>query len=76
MVDAFEVIHSIVGVAYTPLAAQVQVVAGLNYCFFCQGLPVYPDAESYLAKVKIYASLPDADGKIHYSISQIEPVLP
>ncbi|GAB3517362.1 MULTISPECIES: hypothetical protein [Photobacterium] len=76
MVAAFEVMHSIVGVDYKPLAGQQQVVAGMNYVYFCRAQPVYPDAEAYMAKVHIFVSLPDQEGKVHYSITEIERVAP
>ncbi|PAJ76375.1 hypothetical protein CJF42_00290 [Pseudoalteromonas sp. NBT06-2] len=55
--DAFE---HIVGVDYQPIAVATQVVAGLNYAFFCNATVVYPGAVSYPAIVHIFRSL---DGK-------------
>lgn len=75
-INAAEALHSILGVEYTPLAVQVQVVAGLNYAFFCKAQPVYPEAEAFLARATVFASLPDSEGKIHYSITQIERIAP
>ncbi len=76
MLNAFEVMHSVAGVEYKPLAFQAQVVAGLNYSFFCRATGIYPKSPSYLAKVIIFASLPDEEGKVHYSISEIERIEP
>lgn len=48
----------LVGAAYTPVALlSTQVVAGMNYCIFCQITPVVPDAVPYWALVYIYADL-------------------
>ncbi|KJY69773.1 hypothetical protein [Vibrio nigripulchritudo] len=75
-INAAEALNSIVGVGYTPLAVQKQVVAGVNYAFFCKAQPVYPNAEAFLARATVFASLPDSEGKIHYSITQIERIAP
>ncbi|WP_260258600.1 hypothetical protein [Vibrio intestinalis] len=76
VIDAFEIMNSIVGVQYSPLAVQLQAKNGINYTFFCQAQPAHPDAKAYMAKVTISASLPDEDKKTHYSITQIEHLLP
>ena len=47
-----------------------QVVAGMNYRFFCETIPVYPGAQHGFALVTIYAAL---DG--HAEISDIEPLV-
>lgn len=46
--------RGLVGVSYKPLAVATQVVAGTNYCFLCEAIPVYPGATSYAAKVYTY----------------------
>lgn len=46
------------GVDYTPLAlVGTQVVAGTNYCFFCEARAVVPDAVPYYANVTVYRDL-------------------
>ncbi|OGU13739.1 MAG: hypothetical protein A2076_09965 [Geobacteraceae bacterium GWC2_53_11] len=44
----------LVGVNYVPLAVATQVVAGINYDFFCNAKVVYPNAPEAAAMVKIY----------------------
>jgi hypothetical protein len=44
-----------VGVKYTPVAVATQVVAGVNYSFFCNAKVVYPNAPDEAAMVLIYA---------------------
>lgn len=51
-----EALQGITGVGYTPIAVQSQVVAGMNYCFFCIATVVYPNAEPTLTWVSIYAA--------------------
>lgn len=75
VIDAFEIMNSIVGVQYTPLAVQQQKNNGINYAFFCQAQAAQPGAKAYMSKVTINASLPDDDKKTHYSITQIEHLL-
>lgn len=43
-----------VGVSYTPVAVATQVVAGVNYSFFCNAQGVYPNAPNEGALVSIY----------------------
>ncbi|MDA0147419.1 hypothetical protein [Vibrio sp. LaRot3] len=76
VIDAFEIMNSIVGVQYTPLAVQQQKSDSINYAFFCQAQATHPGAKAYMTKVTINASLPDEDKKTHYSITQIEHLLP
>ncbi len=57
-----EALEGFCGVSYTPLAVATQVVAGINYCFLCKAVIVYPGASETLAKVYIYQPL---DGKAH-----------
>jgi hypothetical protein len=64
-------LSGLVGVGYKPLAVATQVVAGVNYCFLCQAMPVYPDASSFAAKVYIYQPL---QGEPH--VTKIEHVAP
>lgn len=53
-VSAFE---NFTGVKYEPLAVAQQVVAGVNYSFFCNATVVYPGAPTYPAMVTIYTDL-------------------
>jgi hypothetical protein len=46
-----------VGVKYSPVAVATQVVAGMNYSFFCNAQGVYPHAVSQPAIVDIEAPL-------------------
>jgi hypothetical protein len=46
-----------VGVKYIPVAVATQVVAGVNYCFFCNARVVYPKAPNKAAMILIYAPL-------------------
>jgi len=48
------VIKPLMGVHYTPLAVATQVVAGLNYRFFCNYKVVYPNSPNEAAIVEIY----------------------
>jgi len=48
-----EALKGFTGVHYTPLAVASQVVAGMNYRFFCNAQVVYPDAPNYGALVQI-----------------------
>ncbi len=59
------------GVGYTPLAFATQVVAGINYCFLCEGKVVVPGTPEFAAMVYIYAPL-QGDPYIT-EISQITP---
>ena len=47
-------LKGLVGVNYVPLAVATQVVAGINYDFFCNAKVVYPGAPERPAMVKIY----------------------
>ena len=70
--EAFDqAMEGFVGVQYTPVAVATQVVAGLNYCFICEGQVVYPGATETAYKVYIYAPL---QGKP--VITAIERILP
>ncbi len=46
-----------VGVNYTPLTVATQVVAGVNYSFFCNAKGVYPNAPNQGAMVTIFKPL-------------------
>ncbi len=46
-----------VGVSYTPLAVSTQIVAGTNYCYFCNSKGAYPGANNEPALVTIYQPL-------------------
>ncbi len=51
-------LEDLVGVDYEPLALLgSQVVAGKNYCFFCEATPVVPNAETGYAFVYVYQDL-------------------
>ncbi len=52
----------ILGVNYEPLAVASQVVSGVNYKFFSNATPVYPDAATKPVMVKIYRQ---TDGTVH-----------
>lgn len=74
---AFEVgISKLYGVNYEPLALQQQVVAGMNYTFFCKAQVVAPNTDAYMARVHIFASLPDKDGKRDFIVTSITRVSP
>ena len=61
----------LVGVVYTPLAFATQVVAGLNYCFLCEGKVVIPSNPEFPALVYIYKHF---EGAPHITeISRINP---
>ncbi|NTW54369.1 MAG: hypothetical protein HGB15_06370 [Chlorobaculum sp.] len=52
-----EALAGLTGVNYEPLVVSRQVVAGMNYDFFCNAKVVYPGAEWYPAMVRIYKPL-------------------
>ncbi|MBP1677609.1 MAG: hypothetical protein H6Q20_2168 [Bacteroidetes bacterium] len=64
------VIKNLTGVKYTPLAVATQVVAGVNYRFFCNAKGVYPNALNEAAIVQIYKPL---DGSAHITSIQKVP---
>jgi len=51
------VIKSLMGVHYTPLAFATQVVAGINYRFFCNAQGVYPNALNEAVIIQVYQPL-------------------
>lgn len=52
-----ETMAGLAGVGYEPLAVRKQVVAGMNYEFFCNARVVYPGTDWYPAMVLIYKPL-------------------
>ena len=51
-------LEGLTGVSYEPLACLgSQLVAGMNYCFFCRARVAYPDARPYYALVYVYEDL-------------------
>lgn len=62
-------IEGLMGVDYKPLAVAHQVVAGMNYSFFCNAQVTYPGAPSYPAIVNMYRNL---DG--HVAITHIQRI--
>ncbi len=55
---AFKIaLESLRGVDYTPVAFAQQVVAGMNYSFFCNSKVVYPGAPNEAAIINIYQPL-------------------
>lgn len=62
-------IEGLLGVDYKPLAVAHQVVAGMNYSFFCNAQVVYPGAPSYPAIVDMYRNL---EG--HVAITHIQRI--
>lgn len=52
-----QALEGLLGVNYTPLAVSTQVVAGMNYKFFCNAKGVYPNAIDEGAIVTIYQPL-------------------
>ncbi len=55
--EAFNEAVKILGVKYSPVAVSQQVVAGLNYKFFCNTETVTPFPHSGAAIVSIYKPL-------------------
>lgn len=65
-----EAMENIIGVEYSPVAVSQQVVAGMNYRFFCNSKIVTPYAANGSAMVNIYKPL---EGKAHIiSIKNID----
>lgn len=64
-----EAMSGLVGVHYEPLAVRKQVVAGMNYDFFCNARVVYPGSAWYPAMVHVYKPL---QGKPVVKIKKIE----
>jgi hypothetical protein len=52
-----ETMAGLAGVGYEPLVVRKQVVAGMNYEFFCNARVVYPGTDWYPATVLIYKPL-------------------
>lgn len=56
--DVFnKALNGLVGVGYEPLLVATQVVAGINYRFFCNAKVVYPNAPYYAAIILIFKPL-------------------
>ncbi|NER04187.1 MAG: hypothetical protein F6K17_17000 [Okeania sp. SIO3C4] len=53
-------VDGLYGVSYEPVAFATQIVAGINYSFFCNAEVVYPNAPNKAAIVDIY----EAPGEI------------
>ena len=53
-----EALTGIAGVSYTPLAYATQIVAGMNYQFFCNAKVVSPGASHHAVMIYIFAPLP------------------
>lgn len=60
------------GVGYTPLKVQSQVVAGVNYHFFCDAVTATREPQTFQAIVSVYKPLP---GQGPARIMAIEPTL-
>lgn len=71
MKQAEEAFGSLLGVSYQPLAAQEQVVEGMNYCYFCKAQVVSPGSSAYLARVLVYVA-PGANP----IVTAVERILP
>jgi len=54
-----EAFKGFVGVQYNPVAVASQVVAGVNYRYFCNARAVIPDPQNQAAIVSIYKPLND-----------------
>ncbi len=64
-----EAISGYAGVHYTPVAVSQQLVAGMNYRFFCNSKVVYPDSLNGAAIVSVYKPL---EGKAY--VTSIMPI--
>ena len=56
-----EALAGLIGVSYRPVAVATEVGAGINYCFFCNAVGIYPGAVKQGAMVNIHQS---ADGVV------------
>ncbi|OPX54301.1 hypothetical protein SAMN02745127_03018 [Oceanospirillum multiglobuliferum] len=61
--------EGLLGVQYSPVAVAQQVVAGMNYKFFCNAKEVYPGAGNEAAMVSI--SLPVNQHPVITDISRV-----
>lgn len=76
-VDAFEHVSNVVGVKYTALAGQSQVVAGTNFAFYClQDMVVAPSIHAPTKLVEIVVNH-DLQGKYQILSNEIisKPIL-
>ncbi|HNW97673.1 MAG TPA: hypothetical protein PKK00_04580 [Bacteroidales bacterium] len=64
-----EATHGLVGVSYSPVAVSQQVVAGMNYRFFCNTKLITPIYLNGAAIVSVYKPL---KGEAH--ITSITPI--
>lgn len=70
-----EAMEGFVGVGYTPLSVQSQVVKGINYRFLCDATPVTREPKTFQAMITVYKPLP-GEGKAHITaITSIEDEL-
>lgn len=56
-VDFEKAVKPLLGVNYKPVAVATQVVAGLNYVFFCNATVVSPGSLSYPVMVSVFRDL-------------------
>jgi len=73
-----EVMKSVFGVKYRPLAVATQVVAtqvvaGLNYAFLSEGTAAYPEAPHNVFVIVIYAPPPGQGAPHLSSITKVTP---
>ena len=68
-----EALKGLLGVRYRPLAVATQVVAGLNYAFLSEGTGVYPEAQTNVFVIHIYAPLPGHGAPHVTGITKVNP---
>lgn len=54
MIAFKEALDGHLGVIYTPLVLDSQVINGVNYHFLCDAQVVYPNAPHYAAFIQVY----------------------
>lgn len=64
-------LEGLVGMTYTPVAFATQVVAGMDYCYLCRGVPSYQGAPETAFKVYVYVP---SEGTPH--LTTIDRILP
>ena len=70
-----EAMEGLVGVGYTPLSVQSQLVKGVNYRFLCNATTVTREPKTFQAMVTVYKPLP-GEGKAYITaITSIEDEL-
>ncbi|MEM1204163.1 MAG: hypothetical protein AAGN66_13115 [Acidobacteriota bacterium] len=67
-----QALEGLVGASYKPLAVATQVVAGLNYCFLCQGTLVTPGQQEFAAKVYVFKPLGGEPARVE-NIERVDP---